>query len=464
MEKQPDQKKIGTIAERGRLIEKGPLFFLSCLVMSMFAILSTPELRGTETADPSPPELDRYLALPDGSFQWKVVEKNEKPNENTILVEMVSQTWHGIPWKHYLLLALPNKMVYSDHAVLYIGGKRVGRKPGDGDYFLARSLAETSAMPVGMLFQVPNQPLLGDYVEDALIGETLLKALETDDMTWPLLFPMAKSALRGMDAIQQALKQEKQLEIGSFIVTGASKRGWTTWLTAASKDTRVKAIAPIVIDTLNMLKQMEYQVETWGEHSPSIHDYTSRNLVRKDSSNATDREIRVMGLIDPYSYRHRYTMPKILVHGTNDPYWTVDAVRHYWDDLPGVKYILTLPNAGHGLDGQHVKAVQTLAVFARHAVEGAPWPKMEWTLTRQGPDHLISVQSDLPGNRVKLWTARSDSKDFRQAKWSSRSVESGLAEPVRVPQPESGHIAFYLELNATQYGLPFSVTTQVWRF
>ncbi len=416
-------------------------------------------------ADAVPPELDAYIAQADDSFQWTIVEKTDTATEKTFVVELTSQTWHDIPWKHFMLIAVPNKLVSPNHAVLYIGGKGIGRKPGEGDKMFARMLAEAAGMCSVQLFQVPNQPLFGNYVEDALIGETLLKAIETKDATWPLLFPMAKSAVKAMDAVQQILEQEKKIEIKHFIVAGASKRGWTTWLTAATGDKRVVAIAPTVIDTLNIRRQMPYQIETWGDFSPSIHDYTDRHLVEMDETKVTEFQKKLWTMIDPYAYRSRLTLPKLLIHGTNDPYWTVDATKHYWEGLPGTKYILTLPNVGHGLNGQELKAAQTLAVFAKYAAAGLPWPKMDWKFTEDSANYSLAVESDIPVLKAKLWTAQSETKDFRKAKWTPKNVTwNNEKTTVTIPKPETGHVAFFVELESSDGALPFSLTTQVWRY
>ena len=52
--------------------------------------------------------------------------------------------------------------------------------------------------------------------------------------------------MRTMDTITDYLGKKFQQNCNQFIVAGASKRGWTTWLTGAV-DPRVIAMAPVVM-------------------------------------------------------------------------------------------------------------------------------------------------------------------------------------------------------------------------
>ena len=178
---------------------------------------------------------------------------------------------------------------------------------------------------------------------------------------------MVKSVVRAMDAIQQWSRKGARGEVLKFVVTGASKRGWTTWLTAVV-DKRVIAIAPMVIDMLNIPAQIPNQLKQWGQFSIQIVDYTRRGLVQPE--NQTDRHARLWEMVDPYSYRDRLKIPKLIILGTNDPYWTLNALDLYWHGLTGIKHVLYVPNAGHSLDTPSNYAYSAVAGWFRYTVSG----------------------------------------------------------------------------------------------
>jgi PhoPQ-activated pathogenicity-related protein len=71
----------------------------------------------------------------------------------------------------------------------------------------------------------------------------------------------------------------------------------------------VKAIAPLVIDTLNMPAQMKGQVAAFGKPSEMIKDYTERKLVPIPD---TPEAQKLWRMIDPYVYRDKLTLPKLI--------------------------------------------------------------------------------------------------------------------------------------------------------
>src|SRR5262245_59892649 len=285
---------------------------------------------------PARADLAEYVKKADEEYSWKLRGKKEVDAGTVYEIDLVSQKWQNIVWKHDLRVYVPKDVKpKSTMRLLNTGGR-----PGTRDQALAFAVANNVQAPVAFRFGIPNQPLFAKdgkvgLREDALIAETFVQYLKTRDDSWPLLFPMVKSVTRSMDALQAFAKKELKADVKNFVLTGASKRGWTTWLTAAVEP-RVKAIVPMVIDTLNMQKQMPYQKESYGHYSAMIKDYTNRGLVPMPN---TAEARKLWGMVDPWVYRARLKMPKMILNGTNDPYWTQDALNLYWDDLSGDKYI-----------------------------------------------------------------------------------------------------------------------------
>ena len=90
---------------------------------------------------------------------------------------------------------------------------------------------------------------------------------------WLLRLPMTKAAVRGMDTMAAFAKTlHPAAELSRFAVAGASKRGWTTW-TTAGVDARVKAAVPIVLDELNMVKNLHHHFRAYGGWTFALKDY-----------------------------------------------------------------------------------------------------------------------------------------------------------------------------------------------
>jgi PhoPQ-activated pathogenicity-related protein len=297
-----------------------------------------------------------------------------------------------------------------------------------------------------------------DRTEDALIAYTFDQYLQTGESDWPLLLPMVKSTVRAMDAMQSIVRERWGASIESFTVSGASKRGWTAWLTAAV-DKRVMAVAPMVIDVLNMRAQMEHQKETWGEVSDEIRDYAALNLPERLK---TERGQQLLTMVDPFSYRQQLTRPKLILLSTNDPYWPLDALNLYWSELPGPKHVLYVPNQGHGLrDADRV--IGGVSAVHRYAAEGKPMPETTWSFASTPAELKVQVKADREARKVLVWSAQSPTQDFRQAHWTGRQctkeADGYACSATRGPD---GYTAVFAETSFQDEGkLPFSTTTTI---
>jgi PhoPQ-activated pathogenicity-related protein len=399
--------------------------------------------------------LDEYVKKPDTAFAWSKTSKLSTPAGTITTLGLASQVWQEITWKHELTIYEPRELAYADAMLLLITGGDHSSKQNDNDHKQGFGLAQLCGARVAVLRQVPNQPLLDGRTEDELIAETFVRYLQTKDENWPLLFPMVKSAVRAMDALQ-AFAKETGKPVTRFIVTGGSKRGWTTWLTGAVDD-RVVAIAPMVIVMLNLGMQGPNQLKVWGKYSEQIDDYVQRGLMEKTS---TPDGTKLWKMVDPLTYRDRLTKPKLLINGTNDRYWTLDALDLYWNELEGPKYLIELPNAGHGLEANRDWALSGLGAFFRHVVTDRPMPKISWDLARgAGGDATLTIHADPAPQAARIWTARSQTRDFRESRWESAPLKPGETITRYVPPEKSDNLVLFGELEYLIDGIPYHLTT-----
>jgi len=397
-------------------------------------------------AHPPSDALAAYVARPDPSYTWRVRSQGRVGRSSYVELIMSSQTWRDTLWQHQLYIIHPStRDPASKHALLFISGGKwkpeleglatEGRLPRNSEVFV--ELTEKLRAPVAILRQVPYQPLFDGLTEDSLIALTFDRFLETGDQEWPLLLPMVKSAVRAMDTVQAYALTEWGTEIESFTVTGASKRGWTTWLTGAV-DSRVAAIAPMVIDVVNMAEQMQHARASWGQPSDKIRPYTERHLhERLDSPGGRS----LMQIVDPYSYRQVLRQPKVIINGTNDEYWPLDALNLYWSVLEGEKRVLYVPNNGHGLK-DYKRIIGSLVALHRHVAYGDPLPVLQWQFEEARDSIRLELRASPRPERAAAWIARSPTRDFREARWESTMLKRRHGRySIEVERPRSGYVA-----------------------
>lgn len=384
--------------------------------------------------------LDAFLARPEPGYRWQ--RTAEEPWSLTVH----ALRWRGIDWSHRVVVIWPSDGTSGDLAYLHI----TGGTPNERDFALMRTLADRSGLPVAGVFDMPNQPLMGGLREDALIAHTFLRYLEDGDPDWPLLLPMTKGAIRSMDAIVAATAEAGR-PLRRFIVNGASKRGWTTWLVGATRDPRVIGLAPMVYDNLNIPAQMARQIATFDGYSEQISDYTSLDLPSRVN---TPEGRRLVEIVDPYAYRERIRVPVLILNGANDPYWPVDALSLYWPALTGPKSALVVPNAGHDL-GDGRMAMAALSEFGRRLAEGRSMPRIEWTWHGDG----LTVAAP-EATRLRLWLAEADRLDFRASMW--RVAEESNLQEYRFELPaRTRSSAAFVEVQFGRGARGFSLTTDV---
>ena len=416
--------------------------------------------------------LDDYVAKPDDSYTYSIIKTDAGLGYTAYILDMTSQSWRNKDevdrplWKHWLTIVKPVNADRS-RALLWINGGSNGRSAPDSADKMLVGIALGAGAVAADLKMVPNEPLVfpdggRPRSEDGIIAYTFDKYMTTGDNTWPLLLPMVKSAVRAMDTVQSHLKSldSGPLDIKQFVVSGGSKRGWTTWLTAAV-DKRVVAIVPAVIDVLNIDENIKHHFAAYGFYSDAIADYGEMNVFsRLDTPECQE----LLKIADPYEYRDRYAaIPKCLINSSGDQFFLPDSAQFYFHDLPGEKYLRYVPNTDHGLGNSD--AIQSLLVFYQSILKNAPRPKFTWSVKDDGS---IEVSTTTAPTAVKLWQATNPkARDFRLEiigpVWKSSDLAA--ASPgkyvAKVPKPDEGWTAFFVELTFDSGGpVPYKFTTE----
>ncbi len=447
--------------------------FGALLLAGVSACASTP----TIPANP-PNVLDAYVARPDPSFAWKVEKTFTGAGYHGAVLELTSQTWMSAAqsdrpvWKHWLTVTIPDTMS-SNKAFLYIGGGSTTSAAPKGPSERFALMAVDTGSVIAELGQAPNQPIkFADTPEVARSEDDMIAYLQAryDPAANPEALPrlpMVKSGTAAMTAVQQFLASDAggKHSIDGFVVSGGSKRGWTSWLVGLL-DERVVGMIPIVINVLDVDATTRHHWETMGYFSPALGDYVRHKLIPDEIG----RKMTVVNTIeDPLNYRGRpqMMMPKFIINAVGDEFFPPDNTKYSYHLLPGSKQLRMLPNSRHSTAGTDINASMT--AWYDSVIKGRAVPEYTWTVREDGA--LVVDPGPIKPSAVLLWQGtNATARDFRVATLGDKAFTSQPLQPAadgtyvaNVDKPEAGFTAYFVELtypSGTRY--PFKFTTEVY--
>lgn len=383
--------------------------FVLAYSMINFIFLSTEE-EYTSMSD--------YIESTKNEFSYDIQEVIYEENWTGYHIKMISGEWldskkvDQVEWWHYVDIIIP-KQTTSSTGIMFIDG---GEKSEDYFRLDAQSIQnaiKTEAVIVNVS-NIPFQPLnflsseQDSFEEDDLIAfawnKFLKQGAKQKDVEWLPRFPMTRAIVRAMDLAQEIVLQN-DIVVKDFVVSGASKRGWTAWTTAAV-DSRVKAVVPMVIDMLNLVPSFENHYRSYGEFSPAVQEYVNYNI--QDWLGTEEFKV-LMSYIEPFSFIDKFTMPKYIINAGSDEFFSTDSWRFYYDKLPGEKIIRYVPNKNHSLDGRYL--TEDLVSYFYRVINDIEIPSLSWNLS----DNKLIAELDYDGDyNVSVWTAKNDNgRDFR---------------------------------------------------
>jgi PhoPQ-activated pathogenicity-related protein len=414
---------------------------------------------------------------PDPHFRYDIAYQGKREGYTFYVLKMISQHWlteaevDEPEWWHWVSVVIPDSVKYSTGMMWIGGGAKDDELPENPSDIILQSAMLTNTI-TAEIHNIPNQAITfvndsyGPRFEDELIAYGWRKFLEggakDEDAIWLARLPMTKAVVRAMDAVSELVSKEVNLRLDKYLVSGASKRGWTTWTTAAVDD-RVIAIVPIVIDLLNVVPSFDHHWQNYGFWAPAVGNYEEEGIMEWLH---TPEFKRLLEITEPYSYVDRYEIPKLLINATGDQFFQPDSWKFYFDDLIGEKHIRYVPNTGHSLEGSD--ALETLISYYQYILTKSERPGFGWKV--DASTIQISTDPDNPPSEIKLWQARSDERprDFRidviGKVWtdSTLAIQSGGKYVIDLDVPARGWKAYFVELIYHKEGkLPLKLTSGV---
>lgn len=393
----------------------------------MAKLLTTLALLGSVSASP----LWDFVNKPTPEYEWSYTGYNISAiGWDAYLLNVTSGSWltpgdsNIHIWYHQVLVVVPWTIRFPDKAAIWITGGEQNDSPPkdlDEDVLVCASLSTSAGTVCSVVYQIPNQPayftqdkLHKRRIEDGNVAFTWYTYMTNSSATpdWILYFPMVRGAIKAMDATTEFVKTlNPALQLAEWMTMGASKRGWTTWLTGVV-DKRIIAIVPVVMDALNFQETIKHMWMTLGNWTFAFTDYLEMGVPAYFGTPLVDK---LAEQIDPLNYAVNLTMPKLVIDATGDEFFQLQDDEFWWGKLPGETYRMMVDNAEHSMATGVFYVITGIEAFWWSILTNTPRPTFNWTIDPTDGSiniNTVGVQPDKVVMRFAT-TLSSERRDFR---------------------------------------------------
>ena len=459
-------------------------FALSKLILSSLLVSSSIQASTQACFDASNQDFNEVLACykkaeDANPLVYSVKGNTPFPGVEKRSFDLSSQQWspQGLvsptQWKHTVDIYIPDNALHGQSLLVANNGTPNAEpdnadEPTDFTEAMALEVARRTRTIVISVSNVPNQYLTyaDDGIartEDASVAHSWKLFLDAP-LQRPYMsvrLPMVVSMVKAMDLAQRELQP---WGIERFIASGASKRGWTTWL-AAIADDRITAIVPFVIDVLGMDNVLEHTYQSYGKNWPlALFDYHHEGITQRIK---TENFARLMKIDDPLSYLQtryadRLAIPKYIVNASSDDFFLPDNSQFFFHQLPGPKALRVAPNASHYGINRFVE--NSLIPVINRWQQDKPLPVISMRANPHDSAQKVGLHFSEAPVRVVQWTAINPvARDFRhpcgiQYVPEDVKLTDPLNADMQIDTPETGWKATFVE---TTFADGFVVTTPV---
>jgi len=402
--------------------------------------------------------IDEYVNRPEPVFTWNDTGARVRPlifGGMGYVINVTSLSWlntsivsgdNGAVWSHQVVVVVP-KVLKTNTSIIYLTGDCSNPslpKPDDEELLVVARAAEKAGAIGVVVHQIPNCPLVfaSDPAqrrrgEDALIAWSWRDFLNDPSRSPERLvrLPMVKAAYQCMRAVEEFTRKEGLGSPDGWVVSGASKRGWTTWMVGAAyagcpSCPKVAGLAPLVPIVPDIHAEVHRQWKSYNGFTFAFKDYVDAGIIAQIDSDAFEE---LGQIVDPKYYAQRLAaLPKVVVDSSDDEFMQFDWTEIWRSAFEENTRLLIAPNSEHSLATGLPSLVPTLAATVASIAQGVPLPSFTSTHDNTTGGIRVTLPAGSPFTKVVLRHAETLSKTRRDFRWVR--LADNETSPCKLPE------------------------------